>query len=137
MEGERTPAPQPLVRRLPWWVWLLGAPFFPVGTLICLAVARVIRWGPTILLIALANGLLLVVIYGLGVSESPEDRLFHLYVLLAAYLYYTAFGMFQYALGVRHGLWTPRAVRVWKALGILALAALVVCALTIAVHALK
>jgi len=109
------------LRRIPVWGWILGAPFFPSGIFIVLAVARALAWWRALLLALLAHGVLLILIRGLAIhDEAPCPHLHDLYGNLGCLLYMIAVGQLQYAIGQKRGLWSNQARRIWKIFGYVA-----------------
>jgi hypothetical protein len=119
------------LRPVPLWGWVLAALFFPPGIFIAMAVAGALRWWLASVLAAASYLLMILFLPGLAMTGNTQaPNLMHSYMLLALFLYFAGIGQLQYSIGRKHGLWTPRARRMWWFFGALLLLFIVLSAFT-------
>jgi hypothetical protein len=102
------------LRRLPWWVWLAGAIFFPAGIFAALGIARAIKPWKAVWLAVASFFLDRLWLEG-GACVADLSTLIRMYVALGGLSCLGLIGIFQYFIGSKCGLWTARGRRIWKA----------------------
>ena len=119
--------PQSETSALSYLGWLLAVALFPSGIFLRLALAKVVSWPHAILCSILSYAVLVPVIPAMEFLEkqrTPGWMTVKSAVVLGMVLWIFGIAWYQYRLGRTRGYWSDTGRRVWRILGITAVALL-------------
>ncbi|GEP43938.1 hypothetical protein [Brevifollis gellanilyticus] len=106
------------MRPLPQWAWMLSVLVFPASVFLAFGAARLLSWSRALVL-AVVSGVSSIGFVQLMVYLESHDVSWWITGLtnLAGFVMYLGWGFLIYRIGLRHGLWTPTARKLWRAIG--------------------
>jgi hypothetical protein len=124
------------LRTLPPWVWVLGALLFPAGVFLALAAARVLAWRAGVALAVVGHAALVAAVLLLMPYLNATGPTTSTLAALVLFLLLAGTGFWQYRIGRARGYWSTQAVRIWKIIGVVVIALMIIDVLAMGVRAL-
>lgn len=107
------PPPLPVATPGSSTLWLIAFLFFPFGTIIYMAVLRVVSFAMAVFLLFVS----IAVTLGLAsIMAQTHNERWQMCVTLFIGVSVYALGLLQFILGEKARIWSPRALRIWRSL---------------------